>query len=49
MKSLNNNKLQNCKVLSTRVDLLKKIPENSVGAELGIQVAQFSKKISDIV
>ncbi len=49
MKSLSSNKLYNCRVLPTRVNLLEKIPENSVGAELGIQVAQFSKKISDIV
>ena len=49
MKELKNYHLQNCKVLPTRVDLIKQMPQNSIGAELGIWDGEFSKVISKII
>ena len=49
MKELKSYHLQNCKVLPTRVDLIKQMPQNSIGAELGIWDGEFSKVISKII
>ena len=49
MEELKNYHLQNCKVLPTRVDLIKQMPQNSIGAELGIWDAEFSRTISKII
>ena len=49
MEELKNNHLQNCKVLPTRVDLIKQMPQDSIGAELGIWDGEFSVVISKII
>jgi len=49
MKELKSYHLQNCKVLPTRVDLIKQMPQNSIGAELGIWDGEFSRVISKII
>ena len=49
MKELKQKHLQNCKVLPTRVDLIKQMPQDTIGAELGIWDAEFSRVISQII
>jgi hypothetical protein len=49
MQELKKIHLQNCKILPTRVDLIKQMPQNSIGAELGIWGAEFSRPISKII
>ena len=49
MQELKKSHLQNCKVLPTRVDLIKLMPQNSIGAELGIWDGAFSRVISKII
>ena len=49
VNKLHNKHIKNCKVLSTRVDLLKQMQPNSIGAELGIWDGAFSRIISKII
>ena len=49
MKELKQKHLQNCKVLPTRLDLIKQMPQDTIGAELGIWDAEFSRVISQII
>ena len=49
MQELKKSHLQNCKVLPTRVDLIKLMPPSSIGAELGIWDGSFSRIISKII
>ena len=41
--------LQNCKVVSSRYELLHLLPKNSIGAEVGVMAGDFSQRILDAV
>jgi hypothetical protein len=49
MKELQNKHLINCKLVPTRIDLLKQLPKNLICAEVGVALGNHCQEIYSIM